>query len=111
MSEVSVGLKFINHPQVHTDRYEDLISLHKVELKIICQFMGIKYLKSLIHILNLLQFNQIALGSILQSKSMRQMSKNGNHKNIIRLSKKLLELPVAEKLFKNFNYIYHHLEL
>ncbi len=105
VTDVSLGLKYADHPRVLTLKYEDLIYNYDQEIKRITEFLGEKFVPK--------KEEWMKLTSLKKSKHWKKPVQNLHSNSIGRWKKpehagrvkELMNNPAAVKLLKKLNYI------
>jgi len=105
VEDVSIGLEHLDHPNVHTIRYEDLINQYEETIEGICKFLNIPLSD---RILNwhqyALQRRSKALYSEIEKLSNRSIGKWKNPEHAQRVEQ-LTSMPAAMTLLEKYEYL------
>ncbi|MFC2089913.1 sulfotransferase [Bacteroidota bacterium] len=103
--DINMGLKYLDHPKVHTIKYESLVTEFDKTIEGICDFLGIPLLGE---IKNWHKYASVrenrALFSPIQEISNSSVGKWKLEENKERM-KELTDLPEGIKLLKELNYL------
>lgn len=105
VADVTAGLKYLDHPKVHTIRYEDLVSDFEATIAGICRFLEIDLSPEILHWHDhtTVQKNR-ALYSPIQQISDSSVGKWKNPENKDRV-RQLTTIPEALALLKKMDYM------
>jgi hypothetical protein len=105
VSDVSIGLKFSDHPNVHTIRYEDLINHYDETIKGICSFLNIPLTE---RILNWHDHARVrsstALFTEIEKLSNQSIGKWEKKEHAERV-RELTSIPSAMELLEKYGYL------
>ena len=105
VNDVSIGLEFSDHPNVHTIRYEDLINQFDETIKGICSFLNIPLSDRILNWHEHARFRwSPALFTDIGKLSNKSIGKWKNEEHTERV-KELTSIPAAMELLEKYAYL------
>lgn len=107
INDVSEGLKYMDHPNVHTIRYEDLIKDYENTIRGVCDFLDIAYTDEIANWHNHanVRKNRAYFTKQVQKISTSSIGKWQKSEENRKRAATLMEYPEAVELLKRFNYL------
>jgi hypothetical protein len=105
INDVSIGLKYLDHPNIHTIKYEELVTDYENIIKGICAFLDIPLSREILqwHTFASVRQNNALVSSIkeINASSIGKWKKSINTSRV----EELTNLPEGLKLLKSLNYL------